>query len=45
MFGSDFPYVSVTDNVADLLGCGLSATELKAIDNANAMRLMPRLKA
>jgi predicted TIM-barrel fold metal-dependent hydrolase len=44
MFGTDYPYVSVTDNVSDLLGCGLTAAQLKAIDNDNAMRLMPRLK-
>jgi 6-methylsalicylate decarboxylase len=44
MFGTDFPYVSVTDNVSDLLKCGLTEAELKAIDNETAMRLMPRLK-
>ena len=45
MFGTDYPYVTVEENVGDLLKAGLSAAELKAIDNENAMRLIPRLKA
>jgi predicted TIM-barrel fold metal-dependent hydrolase len=45
MFGTDYPYVSVTDNVSDLMGCKLSEAEMKAIDSETAKRLMPRLKA
>ena len=45
IFGTDYPYVTVEENVGDLLKAGLSAAELKAIDNENAMRLIPRLKA
>jgi 6-methylsalicylate decarboxylase len=44
MFGTDYPYVSVTDNVSDLLGCKLSEAEMKAIDYETASRLIPRLK-
>jgi predicted TIM-barrel fold metal-dependent hydrolase len=45
MFGSDYPYVSVTENVGDLLKAGMSAADLKAIEYETAMRLIPRLKA
>jgi 6-methylsalicylate decarboxylase len=44
MFGTDYPYVTVVENVTDLNKAGLSAAELKAIENENAMRLIPRLK-
>jgi predicted TIM-barrel fold metal-dependent hydrolase len=43
LFGTDYPYVSVAENVADLGKAGLSAADLKAIENENALRLMPRL--
>jgi predicted TIM-barrel fold metal-dependent hydrolase len=43
LFGSDYPYVPVVDNVSDLLKTGLSAAQLAAIDRDNAARLMPRL--
>jgi predicted TIM-barrel fold metal-dependent hydrolase len=45
MFGTDYPYVTVLENVGDLVKAGLSGPELKAVENENAMRLMPRLKA
>jgi predicted TIM-barrel fold metal-dependent hydrolase len=45
LFGTDYPYVTVTDNVSDLLSCKLSDADMKAIDYENAMRLIPRLKA
>jgi 6-methylsalicylate decarboxylase len=45
VFGTDYPYVSVTENVADLSKAGLSEAELKAIETDNAVRLIPRLKA
>jgi predicted TIM-barrel fold metal-dependent hydrolase len=44
MFGTDYPYVTVTENVGDLQKAGLSTADLKAIENENAMRLIPRLK-
>jgi predicted TIM-barrel fold metal-dependent hydrolase len=45
MFGTDYPYVKVTENAADLTGAGLPSAELKAIEAENALRLLPRLKA
>lgn len=45
LFGTDYPYVSVTETADDLSKAGLSAADLKAIENDNALRLMPRLKA
>jgi predicted TIM-barrel fold metal-dependent hydrolase len=45
LFGTDYPYVSVTENVSDLGKVGLPADDLLAIENGNAMRLIPRLKA
>jgi predicted TIM-barrel fold metal-dependent hydrolase len=44
MFGSDYPYVSVTENMDDLLKAGLSPADLKAMESETALRLMPRLK-
>lgn len=45
LFGSDHPYVSVVDNMADLKSCDLPADQMAAILHGNAERLMPRLKA
>jgi predicted TIM-barrel fold metal-dependent hydrolase len=45
MFGSDFPYVKITENKSDLLKAGLSAADLIAIERDNAVRLMPGLKS
>jgi predicted TIM-barrel fold metal-dependent hydrolase len=44
MFGTDYPYVTVTENVGDLLNAGLSAAELMAVEVDNAAKLMPRWK-
>jgi predicted TIM-barrel fold metal-dependent hydrolase len=44
LFGTDYPYVSVVENANDLSNAGLSPADLKAIENQNALRLMPRLK-
>ena len=44
MFGTDYPYVSVVENAADLMKAGLSAADLKAIESETALRLMPQLK-
>ena len=45
LFGTDYPYVSVAENTNDLMKAGLSAADLKAIENENALRLAPRLRA
>jgi len=45
LFGTDYPYVSVTENVSDLGKVGLSAADLKAVERDNAMRLIARLRA
>jgi predicted TIM-barrel fold metal-dependent hydrolase len=45
LFGTDYPYVSVTENVSDLGKLGLPAADLKAVERDNAMRLITRLKA
>jgi predicted TIM-barrel fold metal-dependent hydrolase len=45
LFGSDHPYVSDADNMADLKSCGLSQAQMNAILYENAERLVPRLKA
>ena len=44
LFGTDYPYVSVTENVSDLGKAGLSADDLKAVESDNAMRLIARLR-
>jgi predicted TIM-barrel fold metal-dependent hydrolase len=44
LFGTDYPYVSVTENVSDLGKVGLSADALKAVESDNAMRLIARLR-
>jgi predicted TIM-barrel fold metal-dependent hydrolase len=45
LFGSDHPYVSDIDNIADLRSCSLSRAEMDAILHGNAERLLPQLKA
>ena len=45
LFGSDYPYYAVTENVANFAKLGLTGEQLAAIDRGNAERLMPRLKA
>lgn len=44
LFGTDFPYRTAADHVKGLADFGFSASELRAIDRDNAVRLMPRLK-
>jgi predicted TIM-barrel fold metal-dependent hydrolase len=44
LFGTDYPYVKVTENAADLMRAGLPADALKAIETGNALRLLPRLR-
>jgi predicted TIM-barrel fold metal-dependent hydrolase len=45
LFGTDYPYVSVVENVADLAKSGLSPADLKVVESENAIRLMPWLKS
>jgi predicted TIM-barrel fold metal-dependent hydrolase len=45
LFGTDYPYVSVTENVSDLSKIALSAVDLRAVERDNAARLIARLKA
>jgi len=45
LFGTDYPYVSVTENVSDLGKIGLSADDLKSVESDNAQRLISRLRA
>jgi 6-methylsalicylate decarboxylase len=42
LFGTDFPYISVPDQVERLGGLGIAAAELAAIERANGARLFPR---
>jgi 6-methylsalicylate decarboxylase len=43
LLGSDYPYRTGADNVQGLRDYGFSASDLKAIERGNAMRLIPRL--
>ncbi len=45
VFGSDYPYYTVSENVDALAGIDLTAAQRQAIDYANAERLLPQLKA
>jgi predicted TIM-barrel fold metal-dependent hydrolase len=45
LFGTDYPFVSVTENVSDLGKIGLPANDLKAVESDNAIRLISRLRA
>lgn len=42
LFGSDYPYYSLEENVANLAQIPLTEADRHAIDRANAARLMPR---
>jgi predicted TIM-barrel fold metal-dependent hydrolase len=45
VFGSDYPYFSLEENVAGLAKIRLTAAERQAINRDNAARLLPRLAA
>jgi predicted TIM-barrel fold metal-dependent hydrolase len=45
LFGSDFPYYTISENVDNFAQIRLSAAERAAIDRGNAERLLPQLKA
>ena len=42
LFGSDYPYRTGEDNVKGLYEYGFSASDLRAIERGNALRLLPR---
>jgi predicted TIM-barrel fold metal-dependent hydrolase len=44
MFGTDFPYVTGKQNVVPLEAYGLKPEDLAAIERANAIRMIPRLR-
>jgi predicted TIM-barrel fold metal-dependent hydrolase len=43
LFGSDTPYISIADNVANFAKLKLKPEQLAAIERGNAQRLFPRL--
>jgi predicted TIM-barrel fold metal-dependent hydrolase len=43
-YGTDYPYFPLNQNL-QLAKLGLSAADVQAIENGNAMRLIPRLKS
>jgi 6-methylsalicylate decarboxylase len=45
LFGTDFPYISVSDNAERLGKLGIPAAELAAIEQGNGARLFPRARA
>jgi predicted TIM-barrel fold metal-dependent hydrolase len=45
LFGSDYPYYSITANVENMDKLTLSAADRKAIDRDNALRLLPHLSS
>ncbi len=45
MFGTDYPYVTVGQNLEDFRTLGLSRPQMQAIQGGNALRLLPRLAA
>ena len=45
LFGTDFPFRTSADHVKGLTDYGFSASDLRAVEWDNALRLMPQLKA
>ncbi len=45
LFGTDFPFRNSEDHVKGLIDYGFNASDLRAIDRENTLRLLPRLKA
>jgi len=45
LFGSDYPYYSVAENVAEFDKLKLTPSQRRAIERGNAERLLPRLRA
>jgi predicted TIM-barrel fold metal-dependent hydrolase len=45
LFGSDFPYLTIGQNVEGFATLGLKEADLHAINRGNAERLLPRVAA
>ncbi len=45
LFGSDYPYLTIAQNLDGFAALRLDAADRRAIDRGNAERLLPRLKA
>jgi hypothetical protein len=45
LFGSDYPYFTLEENVVGLMQLQLSAAEQQAINRGNAARIMPRYES
>jgi predicted TIM-barrel fold metal-dependent hydrolase len=45
VFGTDYPYVEVEDDVSGFVDLKLSGSQRRAIERVNAERLLPRFKA
>ena len=43
MFGTDFPFGNAAADARALAECGFTASELRAIEYENALRLLPQL--
>ena len=43
LFGSDYPYLTIAQNLEDIGSAGLSPAQCLAIDRANALALLPHL--
>lgn len=43
LFGSDVPYMLIDDTVRELSQMGLSASDIRAVERENALKLMPSL--
>jgi len=43
LFGTDFPFVRMRTTVDGFQNFGFSAEDVQAINNGNALRLLPRL--
>jgi len=44
LFGTDFPYLTIGQNLDGLRKLGLGAAQMTAITHDNAVRLLPRLR-
>jgi 6-methylsalicylate decarboxylase len=45
VFGSDYPYFTIEENVAGLAKIRMTAAERQAIDRGNMARLLPKYAA
>lgn len=45
LFGSDYPYLTIAQNLEDMRNAGLTAAQIEAIERDNALALLPQLAA